>query len=85
LTLLIGNDLFLIGIRFFKSKRGNKMSKETKWLWWLLPIFLNIIGGVIGYFMLKDKDPGMAKNILLLGVVLFLIMVVFGWRGLSLF
>ena len=60
------------------------MAKETKWLWWLLPIFLNLIGGIIGYFMLKDKDPRMAKNILLLGAVLFVIWIVFG-RGFWIF
>lgn len=53
------------------------MARKTSWLWWLLPIFLNIIGGVIGYFILKDKDPKMAKNLLLLGAALFALGLVF--------
>lgn len=36
-------------------------------LWYLL-IFLGIIGGIIGYILLKDKDKSMAKNILVIGV-----------------
>ncbi len=39
-------------------------------LWFLLPIFFNVIGGVIAYFIIKDDDPRKAKNCLLLGVIL---------------
>ena len=39
-------------------------------LWFLLPIFFNIIGGVIAYFIIKDDDPRKAKNCLLLGIIL---------------
>ena len=39
-------------------------------LWFLLPIFFNVIGGVIAYFIIKDDDPHKAKNCLLLGIIL---------------
>ena len=39
-------------------------------LWFLLPIFFNIIGGVIAYFVIKDDDPKRAKNYLWLGIIL---------------
>ena len=39
-------------------------------LWFLLPIFFNIIGGVIAYFVIKDDDPKRAKNCLWLGIIL---------------
>ena len=39
-------------------------------LWFLLPIFFSIIGGVIAYFIIKDDDPRKAKNCLLLGIIL---------------
>jgi len=39
-------------------------------LWFLLPIFFNIIGGVIAYFVIKDDDPSKAKNCLWLGIIL---------------
>ena len=38
--------------------------------WWLLPIFLSFIGGIIAWACVKDRDPGMAKNCLILGIVL---------------
>ena len=39
-------------------------------LWFFLPIFLNVIGGVIAYFIIKDDDPRKAKNCLWLGIIL---------------
>lgn len=42
-------------------------------LWYLLPIFLGVIGGVIGYFAIRRDDPIMAKRILILGVIIFAI------------
>jgi len=30
--------------------------------WYLLPLFLNIIGGVIAYFAVRKDDPKLAKN-----------------------
>ena len=38
--------------------------------WFLLPIFLGIVGGVIAYFVLRHDDPSKAKNCLLLGSTL---------------
>ncbi|QUC65376.1 hypothetical protein NsoK4_03790 [Nitrosopumilus sp. K4] len=41
--------------------------------WFLLPIFLGLIGGVIAYFILRNEDPKKAKNCLYLGIVLAVI------------
>jgi hypothetical protein len=38
--------------------------------WWLLPIFLQFIGGIISWIAIHDRDPRMAKNTLILGIVL---------------
>ena len=38
--------------------------------WWLLPIFFSFIGGIIAWVCVKDRDPGMAKNCLILGIVI---------------
>jgi len=47
---------------------------RSRW-WYLLPIFFNIIGGVIAYFILRDDDPKKAKNCLWLGIVLIAIKI----------
>ncbi len=48
--------------------------EKTKSNWWfLLPIFLGLIGGIIAYFVLRQDDPKKAKNCLYLGIVLAII------------
>lgn len=42
-------------------------------LWFLLPIFLGLIGGIIAFFILRQDDPKKAKNCLYLGIVLGII------------
>ena len=39
-------------------------------LWFLLPIVMNLVGGVIAYFVIKEDDPKKAKNCLYLGLIL---------------
>ena len=38
--------------------------------WWLLPIFFSFIGGIIAWACVKDRDPRMARNCLILGIIL---------------
>ncbi|AJW70967.1 hypothetical protein [Nitrosopumilus adriaticus] len=45
--------------------------------WFLLPVFLGIIGGIIAFFILRRDDPRKAKNCLYLGVVLMIIGIIF--------
>ncbi|MCY4491650.1 MAG: hypothetical protein OXC46_09370 [Thaumarchaeota archaeon] len=40
-----------------------------------MPIFLQIIGGVIAYFVLRHDDPGKAKNCLFLGIILTVLQI----------
>lgn len=38
-------------------------------IWYLLPIVLNLLGGLIAYFSLKKQDSDGAKNMLIIGLV----------------
>lgn len=49
---------------------------RSKW-WYLLPIFLSIIGGMIAYFMLRNDDPKLAMNCFIVGIILSGIGIVF--------
>ncbi len=51
---------------------------RSNW-WFLLPIFLNIVGGIIAYFVLRHDDPQKARNCLMLGAVLLAIPIVLGF------
>lgn len=42
---------------------------RSNW-WFLLPILLGIIGGIIAYFVLRHDDNKKAKNCLYLGIAL---------------
>jgi len=46
--------------------------------WYLLPIFLNIIGGVIAYYALRKDDYAKAKKALILGMILLGVGIAFG-------
>jgi zinc-ribbon domain len=44
--------------------------------WYLVPIFLNIIGGIIGYFAVRKEDRQLANNLLILGIVMFVLAII---------
>src|SRR5215216_4691810 len=39
-------------------------------LWYLFPVFLGVIGGLIAYFILRDSNSAMASNTLWIGIIL---------------
>lgn len=43
--------------------------KSRSKAWYLLPIFLGIIGGIIGFFVLRHDSPKMARNCLIIGII----------------
>ncbi len=47
--------------------------KSRSNFWYLLPIFLGLIGGIIAYLVLRKDDPKKAKNCLYLGIILAII------------
>ena len=65
------------GARIVKDIGGGRVAGTTEkrasaW-WYLLPIFLGFIGGLIMFFVLKDEDRGRAKGGLKLGIILSVI------------
>lgn len=42
-------------------------------VWYLLPIFFSIVGGLIMYFVLKDQNKSMAKKGLVIGITMSVI------------
>ena len=49
--------------------------QRSNW-WYLVPIFLGLIGGIIAYFALRNDDRGKAKNCLFLGIILGVIGII---------
>ena len=55
---------------------------RSNW-WFLLPIFLGLIGGIIAFFILRKDDPTKARNCLYLGIILAIIGIVLQFAVLS--
>ena len=49
--------------------------KRSNW-WYLLPIFLGIIGGIIAYFALRRDDREKAKKCMYLGLILLAVGII---------
>lgn len=43
--------------------------QRSRW-WYLVPLLLAIVGGVVAYFAVRRDDPRLARNCLVLSVVL---------------
>ena len=48
---------------------------RSNW-WYLLPIFLGIIGGIIAYFAIRKDDRTKAKKCLYLGLILLAVGII---------
>lgn len=57
------------------SEEHEKSSK----LWYLIPIFLGIIGGLIAYLILKKDDSKLAKRCLIVGILTTIIPMIVGF------
>jgi uncharacterized membrane protein YeaQ/YmgE (transglycosylase-associated protein family) len=50
--------------------------KSRSSMWYLLPVFVGLIGGIIAYLVLRRDDPKKAKKCLYLGIVLAIVGIV---------
>jgi len=46
-------------------------------LWFLLPFFFGIFGGIVGYFAVRKKDRETAEELLIFGVAVWILMNIF--------
>jgi hypothetical protein len=62
--------------RLRKARAEQQAFREEKAsiLWFLLPTFFSLVGGVIGYFLLKPKSPQTAKQVIIVGCLAFCIL-----------
>ena len=54
----------------YNYSQGNVPYGKPSAAWWLLPIFISLIGGAIAWACLRDRDPRMANKCLVLGIIL---------------
>jgi hypothetical protein len=63
------DEIFSKGIASAKEAASTvKPAVGVSGVWWLLPIFLTWLGGLIAWLANKDKDPRKAKSMLWWGI-----------------
>lgn len=50
--------------------RKKQAEEEVSGVWWLLPVFLGWIGGLIAWLINKDKDPQKSRKMLITGIII---------------
>ncbi|MFH0929200.1 MAG: hypothetical protein V1818_02465 [Candidatus Aenigmatarchaeota archaeon] len=58
---------------YYYSKDATETPKEKKKpsrAWYLVPLFFGLIGGLVGYLVVKEDNRKMARNLLIIGIVI---------------
>jgi CHASE2 domain-containing sensor protein len=50
-------------------------ARRVSGAWWLLPIFMGWLGGVIAWLVNKDVDPKRARQMLITGIAISALLV----------
>lgn len=58
--------------------QDHKATRYRSRFWYLLPLLFNLPGGLVSFFAIRHDDLDKAKNCLLLGVLLFMPLLIFG-------
>ncbi len=58
------------------SKPSQVTHEKTSAAWWLLPIFLFWLGGLIGWLAVKNRDKSKAAKLLWTGIVLTILWII---------
>ncbi len=56
------------------ARQQQRQLRRSKW-WFLLPIFLHAVGGIMAFFVLREDDARTARNCLYLGLSLTALML----------
>jgi hypothetical protein len=65
-----------------KEPSQPRLSKPSA-LWYLVPLFFGLIGGILGYVGTKSEDPDLAGNLLIFGILWTLIGGAIVWFALG--
>lgn len=52
--------------------------EKVSFLYWLLPVLLTWLGGIIAFFLVRKKNPKQAKSMLITGIVLTVVFIAAG-------
>lgn len=49
---------------------------KTSGAWWLMPIFLGWLGGLVAWLIVRESDKSKAKRLLWLGIILTIVWII---------
>lgn len=58
------------------SNNTNIEGESPNKAWYLLPIFFGLLGGIVMYFIVREDNKQMAKNGLILSVILTVVGII---------
>jgi len=61
-----------------KEQREAISVERTSWAWWLLPLFLGWVGGLISWALIRYRDPNKATYMLWFGISFSVILTIVG-------
>ena len=59
----------------------SEQQRQRSKAWYLLPVFFGILGGIIGFFVMRHDSPKMARNSLIIGVANLVVGIIIGYVG----
>ena len=60
------------------AQTAESAPKKTSAAWWLLPILLAWVGGLIAWLVVREDDKAKAKGLLILGIVMTFVWMAVG-------
>jgi uncharacterized membrane protein len=63
---------------YYDAYMSQHVTKKLGGWWYLVPLSCGLLGGIVGYVAVKDRGEGMAKNILGVGILVFIMQFIFG-------
>jgi hypothetical protein len=58
-----------------QSSQAGSARRGVSGLWWLLPVLFGWLGGVIAWAVTRDREPRMARNMLITGIVVSVVLL----------
>lgn len=60
-------------IRKLFEKKALELGREKSAWWYLAPLLIGLIGGLVAYFLIRKDDPKKARNCLIIGFGSFVV------------